>query len=55
VDASGWPAVPPPPMPAPLVVEGDPTMRIARPQADAVPADEPTRVMPAPGAEPPTR
>lgn len=54
--AQGWPVVPPPPMPAPLVVDHDPTRRVPSPRP--VPADsggDATQVVPPPDrAEPRT-
>jgi len=48
---TGWPLVPPPPMPGPLVVDADPTMRVAPTTIEiggdatqAVPAPAPTPV-----------
>lgn len=49
----GWPVVPPPPMPEPLVLDADPTMRLTTPAQ--LLAGEETQVVPPPAAEPPTQ
>jgi hypothetical protein len=44
--ASGWPSIPPPPMPTPVVVEPDPTMRLHVPTQELPTAGEPASVEP---------
>jgi hypothetical protein len=54
---NGWPLVPPPPMPGPLVVDADPTMRIVVPsQVWFDPSGDATTVVPPPDLlEPPAQ
>jgi hypothetical protein len=53
-DGSGWPVVPPPPMPGPLRVQPSPTVRITPPSPTAPTAPSPTApAAPAPAAAPP--
>jgi hypothetical protein len=53
INDGGWPIVPPPPMPRPLVIEADPTMRLTTPAQ--VLGDEETQLVPLPADEPPTQ
>lgn len=49
-DTAGWPVVPPPPMPAPLVVDPDPTMRVSLSHHDT-PAGGTQAVVPEQGGD----
>ena len=49
---NGWPVVPPPPQPEPLVLDADPTMRISLPRPADVLGGEQTQIVPPPGAPP---